>query len=236
MTLSQSTLNKQYVDCYIVSFADATIARLPGPIRPYAERHHELIKFAIVGATTFVIDSTIFYTLKLTILEPKPVTAKVIAGIVAVIASYVLNREWSFRDRGGRERHHEALLFFAFSGVGVMLSMAPLWVSSYVLQLRVPAVSLTMENVADFISAYIIGNLLQMAFRFWAFRRWVFPDQFARTPDMALESVLTAGGIAEVFEDELEGGNVTLLRSWRNKGRRPTQLGDSSEPKVSKTS
>ncbi|OOK63933.1 gtrA-like family protein [Mycobacterium kansasii] len=102
----------------------------------YAQRHHELIKFAIVGGTTFIIDSAIFYTLKLTILEPKPVTAKVIAGIVAVIASYVLNREWSFRDRGGRERHHEALLFFAFSGVGVLLSMAPLWVSSYVLQLR----------------------------------------------------------------------------------------------------
>ena len=82
-----------------MSFADATIARLPRPIRPFAERHHELIKFAIVGATTFVIDSAIFYTLKLTILEPKPVTAKVISGIVAVIASYVLNREWSFRNR-----------------------------------------------------------------------------------------------------------------------------------------
>ncbi len=64
---------------------------------------------------TFVIDSAIFYTLKLTVLEPKPVTAKIIAGIVAVIASYILNREWSFRDRGGRERHHEALLFFGVS-------------------------------------------------------------------------------------------------------------------------
>ena len=63
--------------------------------------------------------------------------------------------------------------------------MAPLWVSSYVLQLRVPDVSLTVENIADFISAYIIGNLLQMAFRFWAFRRWVFPDEFGRNPDKA---------------------------------------------------
>ena len=205
-------------------------------MRPYAERHHELIKFAIVGATTFVVDSAIFYTLKLTILEPKPVTAKVIAGIVAVIASYILNREWSFRDRGGRERHHEALLFFAFSGVGVLLSMAPLWVSSYVLQLRVPAVSLTAENIADFVSAYIIGNLLQMAFRFWAFRRWVFPDEITRDSDKALESAFTAGGIAEVFEDELEGGNVTLLRAWRNRAGRSGQLGDSSEPRVSKTS
>jgi len=219
-----------------VSFADATIERLPGLIKPYAQRHHELIKFAIVGGTTFIIDSAIFYTLKLTILEPKPVTAKVIAGIVAVIASYILNREWSFRDRGGRERHHEALLFFAISGVGVLLSMAPLWCSSYILQLREPTVSLTVENIADFISAYIIGNLLQMGFRFWAFRRWVFPDEFARNPDKALESALTAGGIAELFEDELEGGNVTLLRTWRNKASRLGQLGDSSEPRVSKTS
>jgi putative flippase GtrA len=224
-----------------VSFADATIARLPRPVRPYAERHHELIKFAIVGGTTFVIDSVIFYTLKLTILEPKPVTAKVIAGIVAVIASYVLNREWSFRDRGGRERHHEALLFFAFSGVGVLLSMAPLWVSSYVFQLRVPTVSLTVENIADFISAYIIGNLLQMAFRFWAFRRWVFPDELGRSQEKALESALTAGGIAEVLEDNFEegglrNGNVTLLRAWRSRRSRLDQLGDSSDPRVSKTS
>jgi putative flippase GtrA len=215
-----------------VSFADATIARLPGPIRPYAERHHELIKFAIVGATTFIIDSAIFYTLKLTILEPKPVTAKVIAGIVAVIASYIMNREWSFRDRGGRERHHEALLFFAFSGVGVLLSMAPLWVSSYMLQLRVPMVSLTAENIADFVSAYIIGNLLQMAFRFWAFRRWVFPDESARSS----EATLTAGGIAEVFEDVEESGTVTLLGNWRARRGRVDQLDDSSDPRVSKTS
>lgn len=194
-----------YVDFATVSFADATIARLPRPFRPFAERHHELIKFAIVGATTFIIDSAIFYTLKLTILEPKPVTAKVISGIVAVIASYVLNREWSFRDRGGRERHHEALLFFGFSGVGVVLSMIPLWLSRYALDLQVPHVSLTVENIADFLSAYLIGNLLQMGFRFWAFRRWVFPDELGggHASEMALESTLSAGGIAEVMEDEI---------------------------------
>ena len=191
------------VDFATVSFADATIARLPRPIRPFAERHHELIKFAIVGATTFIIDSAIFYTLKLTILEPKPVTAKVISGIVAVIASYVLNREWSFRDRGGRERHHEALLFFGFSGVGVVLSMIPLWLSRYALDLQVPHVSLTVENIADFLAAYLIGNLLQMGFRFWAFRRWVFPDELGNAGDAALESTLSAGGIAEVMQDEI---------------------------------
>jgi len=220
-----------------VSFADATIARLPRPIRPFAERHHELIKFAIVGGTTFIIDSTIFYTLKLTILEPKPVTAKIIAGIVAVIASYILNREWSFRDRGGRERHHEALLFFAFSGVGVLLSMAPLWVSSYILGLRVPNVTLTVENIADFLSAYIIGNLLQMAFRFWAFRRWVFPDQIDRDEDVSLEATLTVGGLTEALEDEHEAQHPNVTPLGRVRRRHALhQLGDSSEPKVSKTS
>lgn len=223
-----------------MSFTDATIARLPRAVRPYFERHHELIKFAIVGATTFVIDSAVFYTLKLTVLEPKPVTAKIIAGIVAVIASYILNREWSFRDRGGRERHHEALLFFGFSGVGVLLSMAPLWFSSYVLMLRVPEVSLTVENISDFVAAYIIGNLLQMAFRFWAFRRWVFPDEFDRAGDTAIES-LTAGGLAEVLEDRHDpavvgDGTVTPLRRPSRRTRRPAQPADSSEPRVSKTS
>lgn len=224
-----------------MSFADATIARLPGAIRPFAERHHEFIKFAIVGATTFVIDMAIFFSLKLTILDTKPVTAKIIAGIVAVIASYILNREWSFRNRGGRERHHEALLFFGVSGIGVVLSMAPLWISSYVLMLRQPMVSLAVENVADFISAYIIGNLLQMAFRFWAFRRFVFPDEHGRSPEKQLEA-LTGAGLVEALEDEyellhpggLDDGVVTPLRRSRRRALR--QLGASSDPRVSKTS
>ncbi|MFZ2176933.1 MAG: GtrA family protein [Rhodococcus sp. (in: high G+C Gram-positive bacteria)] len=162
-----------------MSFVDGVVARVPQPFRDLALRHSELIKFAIVGGTTFIIDSGIFYTLKLSVLESKPVTAKIIAGVVAVIASYVLNREWSFKNRGGRERHHEALLFFIISGIGVVISFVPLYISSYVFDLRVPDVSLTVENIADFISAYVIGNLLQMAFRFWSFRRFVFPEENA---------------------------------------------------------
>ncbi|WP_431964493.1 GtrA family protein [Nocardia sp. bgisy134] len=160
-----------------MSFVDGVVSVLPQPLREMAYRHHELIKFAIVGATTFVIDSGIFYALKWTVLTEKPVTAKIISGVIAVIASYILNREWSFKNRGGRERHHEALLFFVVSGVGVVLSNIPLWISSYVFDLRQPNVSFTVENVADFVSAFVIGNFLQMAFRFWSMRRWVFPDE-----------------------------------------------------------
>ncbi|MGI8797776.1 MAG: GtrA family protein [Pseudonocardia sp.] len=158
----------------------AVLARIPQPYRDVAIRHRELIKFALVGGTTWVIDTIIFITLKSTLLVAKPVTAKVIAVVVATIASYILNREWSFRTRGGRQRHHEATLFFVISAVGVVVYTAPLVISRYVLDLKVPAVSLLSQEVADFVAGQIIGVLLGMAFRWWAFRRFVFPQQNVR--------------------------------------------------------
>lgn len=178
----------------LVSIVDDVVRALPPTARELALRNRELIKFAIVGATTFVIDSGIFYLLKWTVLAEKPVTAKIISGVIAVIASYILNREWSFKNRGGREKHHEALLFFVVSGIGVALSNIPLWISSYVLDLRQPDVSFATENIADFVSAFVIGNLLQMAFRFWAMRRWVFPDEM----DVIIEEL----------EELIEGENL----------------------------
>lgn len=160
-----------------MTVVDTMLARLPESLRGMLIKHRELLKFAVVGGTTFVIDNGIWYLLKLTILESKPVTAKIIAVIIATIVSYVLNREWSFRTRGGRERHHEAALFFLFSGIAVALYSAPLWLSRYWLDLEVPHVSRLVQEVADFTSGSIIGTLLAMFFRFWAFKRWVFPDE-----------------------------------------------------------
>ncbi|RVW04556.1 GtrA family protein [Rhodococcus spongiicola] len=159
-----------------MSFVDAAISRVPQPFRTIVVRHREFIKFAIVGGTTMVVDLAIFYTLSLSILEQKPVVAKVFAGVIATILSYILNREWSFKHRGGRERHHEALLFFTISGVGVIIAAAPLWIANNIFDIRT-SLSFTALLVVDFVLNYIIGNLLQMTFRFWAFRRWVFPEE-----------------------------------------------------------
>jgi putative flippase GtrA len=163
-----------------VTVVDTVLARVPEPLRGMLVKHRELLKFAIVGGTTFIIDNGIWYLLKLTVLEDKPVTAKIIAIIVATIVSYVLNREWSFRTRGGRERHHEAALFFLISGIGVALNSLPLYVSRYVLQFEEPHVSRLVQEVADFASGSIVGMLLAMVFRFWAFKRWVFPDELGQ--------------------------------------------------------
>lgn len=159
-------------------------------------RHRELIKFAIVGGTTMVFDLAIFYTLSLTVLEQKPVVAKIISGVMATVLSYVLNREWSFKNRGGRERHHEAILFFVISLIGVGIAAAPLWIANNVFDIRADRTSVTTVVIIDFVLNYIIGNLLQMAFRFWALRRFAFPEENARggaddydpTPDELAQS------------------------------------------------
>lgn len=172
-----------------MTVVDSVLSRVPEPLRKLLLKHRELLKFAIVGGTTFVIDNGIWYLLKLTVLEEKPVTAKIIAIIVATIVSYILNREWSFRTRGGRERHHEAALFFLFSGIGVALNSLPLYISRYGLHLEVPHVSRFVQEVADFASGSIIGMLLAMFFRFWAFKRWVFPDELGRRKRRSLTAV-----------------------------------------------
>ncbi|GAA3461315.1 GtrA family protein [Saccharothrix longispora] len=145
---------------------------LPEPVRFLVRKHRELIRFAVVGGTTFVIDNGVWYALKLTFLQDKVVTAKAIAVLVAVISSYVLSREWSFHTRGGRERHHEAALFFLVSGVGIGVNLLPLYVSRHVFDLH--------SEVADFVTGSVIGMLLATGFKFWAMRKFVFPQADAR--------------------------------------------------------
>ncbi|WP_309112412.1 GtrA family protein [Saccharothrix sp.] len=159
-----------------MSVVESVVRRLPAPLRKIALRHRELLKFALVGGTCFIIDTAIFLGLKSTVLTEKPVTAKIIATLVATIVSYVLNREWSFRTRGGRERHHEAALFFLVNGLAIGINSVPLWVSRYLLHLQEPNVSRLVEEIADFTSAQIIGTAIAMAFRWYGYKKWVFPE------------------------------------------------------------
>lgn len=152
---------------------------IPEPFRGLALRHSEFIKFGIVGGTTFIFDLGIFYILKLSVMEAKPLSAKIVAGVAAMALSYYLNRQWSFRSRGGRGVSTEAILFFVISGIGVAIPFLTMGISRYWFHLDAAHHSLTVENIADFVSAYIIGTLLGMLFRFWALRRWAFPHAVA---------------------------------------------------------
>ncbi|UOZ09937.1 GtrA family protein [Amycolatopsis sp. WQ 127309] len=157
-------------------------------MRELLKKHRELLRFAVVGGISFVITMSVNYGLKFTVLRTHPVTALMIGVLVATIFSYVANREWSFRTRGGRERHHEAALFFLISGIALGLNALPQWFSRYVLHLQAPQLSPLGVEVADFVSGIIIGTLLGTVFRWWAFKKWVFPDEDARTVATAAEA------------------------------------------------
>jgi putative flippase GtrA len=133
---------------------------------------HEIAKFGVVGLMALVVDIGLFNVLRFAGGEgpmyDKPLTAKAISVIVATTVAYVGNRYWTFRHRG---RTHtvarEYILFVVLNGIAMGIALACLWFSHYALGLDSP--------LADNISANVIGLGLGTLFRFWSYRKWVFP-------------------------------------------------------------
>jgi putative flippase GtrA len=94
-------------------------------------------------------------------------TAKTISTVIATVFAYQANREWTWKHRQRRGWVREYTLYFLLNAVGLVITLMPLAFSRYVLDLQ--------SAVADNISANIIGVGLGTLFRFWAYRRWVFP-------------------------------------------------------------
>jgi putative flippase GtrA len=154
-------------------------------------KYRELAKFLVVGGTAWIVDTGIFTILSHSVLSKKVLTAKVISILVSTVLSYVLNREWSFRTRGGRERHHEAMLFFLVNGLALGLNLIPLAVSRYLIGFNLDHHSQLTVSITDFISANVIGTLVGMGFRYWAYRRFVFPEDFGEDGEPVVEDPRT---------------------------------------------
>jgi putative flippase GtrA len=140
---------------------------------------HEAAKFGVVGTLGFIVDVGVFNLLRYAgdpgLLEHKPLTAKAISVTCATVVTYLGNRHWTWADRARSARHREAMLFFLFNGLGMLISLACLAVSHYLLDLH--------SALADNISANGVGLALGMMFRFWAYRTYVFtPPRQDRSP------------------------------------------------------
>lgn len=139
----------------------------------------EALKFGVVGGIGFVIDVGLFNFLQYagdpSLLEHRPLTAKAISVTAATVVTYLGNRHWtwSHRERTGTRR--EVPLFLLFNGVGMVISLACLAVSHYLLDLRSP--------LADNLSANGVGLVLGMMFRFWSYRTFVFRRRPGRIAD-----------------------------------------------------
>ncbi|HLR94353.1 MAG TPA: GtrA family protein [Jiangellaceae bacterium] len=132
---------------------------------------HEGFRFMVVGGFGYVTDVAVFNLLLYAgdpgVLHHKPLTAKVIAVVVATLVTFTGHRLWTYGHRERGRTSYQYVLFFFFNGVGLGIALVPLAISRYLLGLDGP--------LADNISANVVGLALGTAFRWWAYRTWVFP-------------------------------------------------------------
>lgn len=131
----------------------------------------EAAKFGVVGLVALVVDVGLFNLLRFAGGEgpfyDRPLTAKVISVVAATTVAYFGNRHWTFRHRERTGFAREYVLFFVLNGIAMAIALGCLWFSHYALGLT--------SVLADNISANVIGLGLGTLFRFWSYRKWVFP-------------------------------------------------------------
>lgn len=152
----------------------------------------ELMKFGVVGAVAYVVDVTVFNVLRYAgpgLLEDRPLTAKALSVAVATLVAWTGNRHWTFRRRRRTSARRELALFVLMNAVGMAVALLCLAVSHYVLGLTSP--------LADNIAANVVGLALGTAFRFYAYRTWVFSEACSEVP----RPLDTPGAVAATAAD-----------------------------------
>jgi len=132
-----------------------------------------LAKFGTVGGCAYVVDVTIFnlllYAGDRPVLAGLPLAAKVVATSVATVVAWLGNRLWTFRGRTSDHAGREFVVFAGACTTGLLITLATLWVSHYVLGFTSP--------LADNLAANVVGVAFGTAFRFYAYSRFVFPSR-----------------------------------------------------------
>jgi putative flippase GtrA len=151
-----------------------------GRLRSYYERWRdsrlaELARFGSVGAIAYVVDIGLFNLLVHgpgSLLGHKPITAKVLAALVATVVSWLGNRYWTFTKTKTDQPTRELLAFIAVNVVTMGVSAACLWFSRYALGLT----SVLADNIAA-----NVGIVLGTALRYFAYRYLIFTHKSQRS-------------------------------------------------------
>jgi putative flippase GtrA len=135
----------------------------------------EAIRYGVIGAAGYFIAVGVFNLLAYGgASRIDPVTANIVALAVATVMTWLGNRYFVFPHRRTRSAGHELALFFLFAALGVGISVGVLAVSHYVLGLT--------SQLADNLAANVVGFGLATLFRFFAYRRFVFPARGPSSP------------------------------------------------------
>jgi putative flippase GtrA len=140
--------------------ADAAADNAAAPHEPpdLAYRLRRLARYTAVNLATLALDYAIF--LPLTRATDLPVTASIVAYVVAVAANYHLSRRFVFGADGSHKGQRRLFLqFFATALLGLVLTAAVTGAGVYALGFS-PLVSKTVAVVICFMVLYIVRSRL----------------------------------------------------------------------------
>ncbi|HEX6498382.1 MAG TPA: GtrA family protein [Micromonosporaceae bacterium] len=134
----------------------------------------ELGKFGAVGLGAYVVDVTVFNLCRFVVPATRGewLPSLVVSTAIAATVAFVGNRWWTWRDRERSSLRREYGLYFFFNAVGLAINAACLWTSHELLGHVWPVFA---TGLADNISKNVVGMAFATLFRFWAYRRFVFP-------------------------------------------------------------
>ncbi|HET6479513.1 MAG TPA: GtrA family protein [Actinoplanes sp.] len=134
----------------------------------------EFGKFGTVGGVAFAIDLAIFNVLLQADFET--LIAKTISTVIATTFAFAGNRFWTWRHRAHPNMARQYTMFFVLNAIGLGIALLCLTISHYGLGQLSP---IFQTKLADNISGQLVGTAAGSLFRFWSYRRFVFP---AATP------------------------------------------------------
>ncbi len=168
------------------------------------------VKFGVVGLIGMVIDVGLFNLLRLGVFGTDhffqgPLGAKILSVSVAIAFNWVGSRYWTFRQHRRRNFVRELLEYVLVSIGGMVVALACLGVSHYILG---------FDNlVADNIATNVVGLGLGTIFRFTLFRFWVYGHH--RSDGIHAASKLEEAETALFEEPVAESEQVPVIEGER---------------------
>lgn len=149
-----------------MAFADADLFARVRPLFP------EMLRFAAVGAIGAVFDlggaALLHGKYHVGALE-----AKGISTVIAMVITYLLSRFWTFSGSESQDLKRQTALFVCLNLVGLIIAEAVVGFFTYMLALH---------SQIDYNLASFIGTGFGTIFRYFTYRKWVFPAPAGDAP------------------------------------------------------
>jgi putative flippase GtrA len=179
---------------------------------------HETARFGVVGLAGLIVTDSGANLLRYEAGMDR-FSALAVATVVATAISFAASRYWTFRHRAHNGTGRETVLFFVVNGIGVAIPEGCVELASALGRTGGFSYNLAMNG----------GIALATLFRYWSYKRWVWPatpaasSRATRRPARERLSLLPARelakfGVVGTFAFLVTGSGSFLLHVWAGAG------------------